>query len=272
MTERKMKTTNVMLKSSFVLLFVVIIIAGCSTGPSENAVQTAISKTETARPTITATPQPSKTPTITPTATPTSTNTPTPTPTFTSTPTPKPLTQADLEKALISLDDLPAGWAVRPGEDKGNEASKETFTFLCQEYQRKAIDSASVDFQKSQLGPFLSHSVTVYPPGEAGSQLVKMHSAVDQCPTFKDTQNGTTFDWTVTPISFPQLGDQSFAIRLSSEFALGIIEVDSVYIQIGDTITSVQYMVMGLQSIDSTQTEQFARMAEGKLFQVLNEP
>jgi hypothetical protein len=267
-TEFKIKTTNAVLKPSYIILFVVIIIAGCTTGPSEHAIQAAISLTETAKPTLTAIPQPSNTPTVTSTAAPTSTSTSTPTPTFTPTPTPKPLTQAALEKALISLDDLPAGWAVRAGEDKGDEANKETFTFLCQEYQRKAIANASVDFQKAQLGSFLLHSVTAYPPGEAGDQFAKMRSAVDQCATFKDTQDGTTTDWTVTPISFPKLGDQSFAIRLSSEFALGIIEVDSVYIRIGDTITSLQYMVLGLQSIDSTQTELFARLAEEKLLQV----
>jgi hypothetical protein len=41
---------------------------------------------------------------------------------------------------------------------------------------------------------------------------------------------------------------------------------------IGEIITSTQYMVLGLQSIDSTQTEQFARMAEKKLLEVLNCP
>lgn len=259
------------MKLLYLLLFVVIFTAGCSTGPSENAIQTAISLTETARPTFTATPQPSNTPTVTPTAIPTSTNTPTFTPTTTPTPTPELLTQADLEKALLSLDDLPAGWAVRT-EDEEDEADKETYTFLCQEYQKKSIAIASVDFQNGQVGPFLVNSVVAYLPGEAESQFADMLSAVDQCATFTDTQDGTTTEWTVTPISFPKLGDQSFAIRASSEFILGFIEVDSVYIRIGDTVTSIQYMVLGLQSIDSTQTEQFARMAEGRLLLVLNEP
>jgi hypothetical protein len=270
-TELIMRTSSTLLKSPFALLFVVVFAAGCSTGPSENAIQTAISLTEIAKPTLTATHQPSNTPTVTSTATPTSTSTPTSTPTITPTPTPKPLTQADLEKALISLDDLPAGWAVRT-EDEEDEANKETFTFLCQEYQKKSIAKASADFQKGQVGPFLMNSVVTYPPGEAESQFADMLSAVDQCATFTDTQDGTTTEWTVTPISFPKLGEQSFAIRASSEFVLGFIEVDSVYIRIGDTITSIQYMVLGLQSIDSTQTEQFARIAGENLLQVHNLP
>lgn len=256
-----------MIKLLCLLLFIAMIAAGCSTGPSENAIQTAISLTEIAKPTLTVTPQPSETPTVTSTATPTSTSTPTSTPTITPTPTPKPLTQADLEKALISLDDLPAGWAVRTGDEE-DEANKETYTFLCQEYQKKSIAKVSADFQKGQVGPFLMNSVVTYPPGEARNQFADMLSAVDQCATFTDTQDGTTTEWTVTPISFPKLGEQSFAIRASSEFVLGFIEVDSVYIRIEDTITSIQYMVLGLQSIDSTQTEMFARLAEAKLLQV----
>lgn len=257
-----------MMKLLYLLPFMAIFTTGCSTSLSENAIQTAISLTETARPTFTATPQPSNTPTVTPTATPTPTSTPTSTPTTTPTPTPKPLTQADLEKALLSLDDLPAGWAVRT-ENEEDEADKETYTFLCQEYQKQSIAKVNADFQKGQVGPFLVNSVVTYPPGEAESQFVAMLSAVDQCATFTDTQDGTTTEWAVTPISFPKLGDQSFAIRASSEFVLGFIEVDSVYIRISDTVTSIQYMVLGLQSIDSTQTEQFARMAEKKLLEVL---
>lgn len=253
------------------LFLLIIFLTGCSTAPSENAIQTAISLTETAKPTSTKTPLPTSTSTTTATPTATATNTPTATATNTPTPTPKPLTQEDLEKALMILDELPAGWAIDP-EDEEDDSNEETARFLCTDYEKKSIAKASASFQQGQIGPFLAHSVVTYPPGEATNQFEFMLAAVEQCANFTDTQTGESMEWTVTPISFPKLGDQSMAVRASSEFILGLIEVDSVYIRIGDTMISIQYMVAGLRSIDSTQTEQFARLAEQKLISILGNP
>jgi hypothetical protein len=256
------------MKYSIFFILVMLLVA-CSQAPSQDAIQTAISLTEEARPTVTITP----TSTLTPTSTSTSTPTPTPTqtPTFTPTPTetPKPLTKEVLSRALLRLEDLPAGWYEAPADSEENTST--TGTFLCTEYEKKAILKAYGDFRKSQLGPILIHSISAYPPDVSADQFNFMLKAADDCKEFTDTENGETTQWTLSIISFPQLGEQSYAIRLSSEFMLGFIQVDSVYFRIGDTISSIQYMVIGLEGIDSAQTEAFARTAEERLWDVLSE-
>jgi len=86
-----------MKKFNVVLLFI-IVLASCS--PSEGAIQTAISRTQTALPTVTVTPsktsEPSQTPTEFP-PTPTKTEIPTLTPTFTALPPDIILLQEDFE-------------------------------------------------------------------------------------------------------------------------------------------------------------------------------
>ena len=68
------------------LVVLASILAGCSYAPSENTIQTAIAKTQTAQPTNTITPEP----------------------TDTSTPTPVPLENLDLEQIIFMTGDLPS--------------------------------------------------------------------------------------------------------------------------------------------------------------------
>ena len=113
-----------MRKNAFLLLsLMVLLLMGCS--PSEAAIQTAISGTETAKPTATNTVIPTDTPTVTPSLTPTETPTftpsltpsYTPTKTPTETPTPLPLEERILGKwqgGFVNKngDKVPAIWTL----------------------------------------------------------------------------------------------------------------------------------------------------------------
>ena len=93
------------MKQFNVVLFFIIVLASCA--PSEGAIQTAISRTQTALPTLTVTPsktsEPSQTPTKSPPI-PTKTEIPTLTPTFTAIPLDNILLQEDFE------DNKADGW------------------------------------------------------------------------------------------------------------------------------------------------------------------
>jgi len=268
-TEFLMRTSRTVLKLPFVLLFVVVFAAACSASPSEGAVQTAIAQTELARPVVveSPTPQPSHTPA--PTNTPTPTATATATPTASPTATRVPLMASDLQEMMLKLEDLPAGWVERPAspEDDPEEA---TATFLCKQYERRAILKASADFSQGQLGPFLTHSVVVYPPGTGADQFKIFLAAVEECAEFTSTENGQTSTWTVTKMSFPRQGEESFAIRVTSQFVLGFIEIDSIQFRVEDVLVSLQHMAFGLDGVDTAQTEAFAHEAEKKLNAILH--
>lgn len=99
-----------LLHLAFILL--VGLLTACSSGPSEDAIQTAIQQTQAANPTSTSTSEPTRTPTETPrptvtaTSTPTATETPTETPTATPTPDLR-IIKEDPQKLLLVPEDLP---------------------------------------------------------------------------------------------------------------------------------------------------------------------
>jgi hypothetical protein len=109
---------------------------------------------------------PSSTPSATPTPTPTATaSTPTAVPTPTPMPTkaPAPRTKATLTKALLALEDLPAGFAVDPDSegDDGTELSSTNSKCakLIQLFNADASTGAKVGvsrgFSGGQNGPFV---------------------------------------------------------------------------------------------------------------------
>lgn len=108
-------------KVAFILIFLLTstVLAGCAQ-PSRIVADLFATQTPTPTPTFTPTP----------TATFTPTPTPTPTPTLTPTPTPTP-TSPDLSEAVLTLDDLPAGFEVLPPDEIGfkpEDLSGEDFT------------------------------------------------------------------------------------------------------------------------------------------------
>jgi hypothetical protein len=82
------------MKSVYYLVLIAVLLASCSTAPSENTIQTAIAQTQIAQPTNTLTPSPTVTPTTEPT----------------NTPTQIPLSNINLDDILIKPGDLPAGF------------------------------------------------------------------------------------------------------------------------------------------------------------------
>jgi hypothetical protein len=262
------------------LLTIIVILTSCD--PEILAQATAIptiSASNTPQPTATQTPTQTATATATPTATPTNIPSPTATNTPTVTPTPRPPTEEELTTALLTLEDLPSGWIIEPGtseEESGNvEEEGETYSFLCAELPRRALLTVDKDFQKGDFGPFLTHSMTLYPPGTATDALADIRDAVEACSEYETTlDDGTVATMRVQPMSFAQLGEDRFAVRMTMEDLpfIGVMEFDSVYIVHNDVIMRVMQTALGMSGgVDSEQTETFAQLGLEKLEQVLNQ-
>lgn len=96
-----------------IVLLMAMVVAAC--GPSQADLDAQATKVAAA---IFATPT-AQAPTATSTPMPTDTPTPSPTPTPTDTPPPSPAPLPDLSDAVLTLDDLPPGFAVMPPEQLG---------------------------------------------------------------------------------------------------------------------------------------------------------
>jgi len=219
----------------------------------------------------TATPVPTDTATATPT--PSHTPTSTPTPTATATATPRPVTEEDLTAALLALEDMPTGWTLRaPDEEVDEDDGGDTYSFLGQELPRRALFSVNAEFESGQLGPFLNHSITAYPPGEAADAFADSAGVIQSSEPYTLTLNDdTALLMELSRMSFSALGDESVAARSSTDQVpiLGFMQINVIYIRRGDIVMSLQGISFGLQQPDIEEMETLAQRALEKLDEVL---
>lgn len=190
---------------------------------------------------------------VEPSATPLPTETPTPTATEVSA-----AVEDDLDaivESLISLSDMPTGWT---GEAPTFEERTPggTYTAYCVDgLPSRSIARASVNFERSAFGPLVSQTIVLYPDrASASDAFADLVDAASGCPEFVD-QSGNRF--TLNPLSFPNLGDETFALRSG-----GTLEIDSIKILIDNVIIDITNG--GLGAVDSALTEEIARLAVDK--------
>lgn len=236
--------------------------AAPTTEPSAELSVVPATPTATPHPTEMSTDEPSPIPTLTveATQTPTPTSTPIP-PTTTPAPTVAPtqapiadasgIDQAALFASLLTINDMPTGWTgAAPVFEPRTPGG--TYTSFCTQLPARSIAAAYVEFEKSALGPFLTHSIVVYPDSaNARAALDDLMSAAQNCSQFTDSSGSTN---TISPLSFPSLGDDTFAVRSS-----GTVEMDAIYILVDNVLINIHHG--GIGAVDSALTEASARLA-----------
>ena len=168
---------------SLLLLALIALLAACSPDRAQT-----IDPPPTGAPTVAQSEQPTTEPTTGPPADPTAT---------TESPSTADVDEDALLDALLILDDMPTGWTGTAPEYEMRTPGG-TYSYLCvDDLPARSIANASVDFEKSSFGPFLSHSVTLYPDREAAEAAFEdTLAAVNACPTFTDDAGNTT---TISP-------------------------------------------------------------------------
>lgn len=167
--------------------------------------------------------------------------------------------QAELKAALLRLDDLPAGWTTMEQDEQ------EDSTSFCRKQTPKEkfppIEEADADFQKAEHGPFLSHGIGVYedPDGVMNYFL----QVIQECEEWTDTQDGIETTFTLKPLSFPNYGDRTIALRLVGDSDMFTIEGDVVVWRRDDIVSLIVQLAIG--GVDSAQTETFVQKADSKL-------
>ncbi len=237
----------------FLVIFIVVLLVACGPGRAQTIDPPAATIASTPQATTAA-----STATVPPAI---SQEPPTPLPTESPPPTPTQITESSgnvdeerLIASLLTLNAMPTGWTGTAPEFELRTPGG-TYTSFCHELEARSIAAASVDFQKSALGPFMSHTIVVYPTtADAKAALEDLIAAVRDCPELvDDAGNKNTF----SALSFPVFGDDTFAIRSS-----GLVEMDIIQARVDDVLINIIHG--GLGAVDSTQTEEFVRMAVEK--------
>ena len=158
------------------------------------------------------------------------------------------LTQSDTNQALPMGSNMPAGYAVAPGNllqptRSGTEVVRPA---RCQ----PLYDGIDVDYVKSRTKSFVTYVnsdqafVGVGVSSRRGSLVGLADSAklLGSCPRFTVSQGGETMRITSAPLPFPKVGERSFAARFTLRGTSAPATYDAVRIQAGHNTVLVDAM------------------------------
>ena len=168
-----------------------------------------------------------------------------------------------LSAALLSIEDMPTGWAVGPPDEDEDENENDICGISSGQFAEGAAARVTANFQESEFGPFLAQVIDFFPDGDAERVMTEFSDAFGSCTEWTDIdEDGTETTWRLSPLSFPKVGDETFAFRMSTVTFLGAFEVDFIVWRRGDVVEVIGHSMIGFEGIDSEQTEAFVRQAD----------
>ena len=175
------------------------------------------------------------------------------------------ISEERLSKALLTINDMPTGWTTTPPEAEDDDAD-----FCGVDFESTAIVDIEVGFQQSQTGPFIGHSLQLFPAGEGKRSFEAGVERASSCTEFTVTnEDGTVNTWRIWPLSFPEVGDDTLAFRVRAEVAFfGSATVDIIASRRGDVISVFALTVIGFGSPEPALTERLVRLADDRLREV----
>ena len=143
----------------------------------------------------------------------------------------------ELAAGLLTIDDVPTGWAEFPQDDSDDPLCGIRITELLG-LNTDSLPSATVEFAEDpDTGPAFGERVGFVPSGRGEDVLPALDEAMNRC----DGETDDGLDVTVSDLSFPSLGDDSAAYRItySDPDSDQSVHFDLVYAMSGDLVTIV---------------------------------
>lgn len=181
-----------------------------------------------------------------------------------------------LSRALLTVDDLAAGWTPHTWAEVTPEAP------ACEvaRYQSSpaAAGDASVAFFHPR-GQWMTQSVTALPPGGGAAALAYLQANMTPCSneTFKDPL--ANIERTVTlvpsPLHLPTLGDELFVTRMAVSGVEGATDasqpqqVEVLLMRQGDIVTTITAGAFEPGAITSRELATIAALADEKIRTVI---
>jgi hypothetical protein len=174
------------------------------------------------------------------------------------------LTKAQIKKALLTINDMPTGYSIDSSNDDDDDTPSGCKPLDSLPDTDQYPDSAEINFTKGSFGPFVGEGITALPEGQAHKLLGELADALSKCSTFSSkNDDGTTTKATLQPLSFPKLGDETFAVRLAMDAEGFPLTLDLVVVRSGSNLLLIDNA--GIGTVDSSVTESVTRKAVKKL-------
>jgi hypothetical protein len=158
----------------------------------------------------------------------------------------------DPEDVLFGLSEMPAGW-VKDQNDDDDDALCGTHLFA------SARADAEVSYSQQGELPQVAERAGAFAPGGAAKALAATKKKYDGCSG--ERRNG--FEWTVSPVSFPSLGEESYAYLATAEADDLRIGALFTVMRSGDGVVGVVYAELG--EVNTSVAEDYARRAIARL-------
>lgn len=175
----------------------------------------------------------------------------------------------DLTPALLRPEDMPSGWTTTaaPLPD-----AYDVGFFECPVLTSQPLDETSVGFILEEFQPswlfYVSHTVKQFADGEAKQAIEEAVSVFESCTTWSSTTSeGAPITYTLAPLSFPKLGDQTFALTINIKSGGGAMQVHVVYLRRDNAMAQLSVLVAGVHDVqlDPDLTKRLARKADARL-------
>lgn len=121
------------------------------------------------------------------------------------------------------------------------------------------VDEAETGFQQSDFGPFVFADAARFTAGGAERVVDAVAEMGQACQSFTQAEDdGTETAYTISPLSFPALGDDAVAFRMTgANEAFGSLTLDVVAVRVDEVVVAL--INGGLGAADTGLTETLTR-------------
>jgi hypothetical protein len=186
-----------------------------------------------------------------------------------------PPSTAELRRALLTVADLPSGYATDAEIFAGTGGAHPVASCriimgsLADAVEADVVGKAETAFTAGEAGPFLAESVASLRAADATAETARLERSLTACKTFRFTDtDGVAYEYTVKPVSFPSVGDESSAVRvtLTTENSDYDFTMDAVQVLVRVDQTLATVFSMGIPSaMPAARLEQAVKVAVAKL-------
>ena len=188
----------------------------------------------------------------------------------------------ELAGVLLVAGDLPPGWDLEASGEGSAEVSEgeSGFCGTAIPSTENATADAVIQFSKGEATTRLVESVARYETVEqATAAFDQVEQAVQNCRQWDVTADDTVTTFTLTGAPFPNLADETLAVKVNGEFTVsgeaakgaptdGFVTGDTVIVRHQGTIVVIRHFAIGLGTqpdLATGETEPIARRAVEKV-------
>lgn len=178
------------------------------------------------------------------------------------------LSSDEIAAALPTVKDLPKTWA-RDTESENDEDDDDEDTIepeRCEELFGDDLDEldpeaeATRAFKADDFGPFLSVDVATYEEEVPDDLLDEIAAALSECKEFTSTDSdGEQSTAKAEALSFPNLGEETLAVRMTIETEIFPVAIDLAMVRIGHNMVLLSNASIGGGELDAKLLEKLGR-------------